>query len=205
MELSDAEYLAQRKRRRIAADVEVAPAFAPSPVASSSAAPAPSPAPKPVEAPNPRLFVRNLAASTTEQALRQAFERFGKVVEVWTEPWRMQLTRGQLHVSARAGTGSVAFVTFADAAHADEARRQLDRTRLNERLLQVLPAAEKPAPPSTSTTGKRSRKRARRDDTAGWASLFVGVRPCLSLYADGASRMPSPRSPRLDSALRRAT
>ena len=80
MELSDAEYLAQRKRRRIAADVDAE--LAPTPVASTSAAVAPPAPVKASPAPNPRLFVRNLAAATTEQDLRPAFERFGKVVEV---------------------------------------------------------------------------------------------------------------------------
>ena len=80
MELSDAEYLAQRKRRRIAADTDAH--SAPAPVASTSAVAASPAAPESRSAPNPRLFVRNLAAATTEQDLRPAFERFGKVVEV---------------------------------------------------------------------------------------------------------------------------
>jgi RNA recognition motif-containing protein len=81
---------------------------------------------------NNRLYVGNLAFSTTEDAIREAFKEFGEVSEV-----RLMLDRdsGQ--------SRGFCFVTMADPKAATKALTQLNGQMLDGRALRVDEAQER--------------------------------------------------------------
>ncbi len=73
-----------------------------------------------------KLFVGSLAWATTDDGLRDAFERFGEVIEA--------------KVITERDTGrsrGFGFVTFADDAAADTAMQEMDGAQLDGRRLNV--------------------------------------------------------------------
>lgn len=79
-----------------------------------------------------RLFVRNLAFIATSEDLKEAFGRFGPVIEV--------------HMPVSQQTGEplgTAFVLFRNPEDALAARKGLDKTSFQGRLLHVLPGRAK--------------------------------------------------------------
>jgi cold-inducible RNA-binding protein len=81
---------------------------------------------------NNRLYVGNLAFSTTEGTIREAFEQFGEVTEV-----RLMLDRdsGQ--------SRGFSFVTMADSQGATQALTQMSGQMLDGRALRVDEAQER--------------------------------------------------------------
>ncbi|MEM9070079.1 MAG: RNA-binding protein [Myxococcota bacterium] len=73
-----------------------------------------------------KLFVGSLAWATTDDGLREAFERFGEVVEAKVITDR--------DTGRSRGFG---FVTFAEAEAADTAMREMDGAQLDGRRLNV--------------------------------------------------------------------
>lgn len=73
-----------------------------------------------------KLFVGSLAWATTDDGLRDAFERFGEVIEAKV------ITERETGRSRGFG-----FVTFADAAAADTAMQEMDGAQLDGRRLNV--------------------------------------------------------------------
>lgn len=69
------DYLASRKRRKIAGDAETSIEEK----ATRAAQPGPS---QPASATQNRLLVRNLAPATTESGVRSLFARYGRLTEV---------------------------------------------------------------------------------------------------------------------------
>jgi len=79
-----------------------------------------------------KLFVGGISWNTTEDGLRQAFERFGELVEA--------------HIVMDRYTGrsrGFGFVVFADDASAMQAMEQLNGTELDGRTIRVDEAHEK--------------------------------------------------------------
>ena len=79
-----------------------------------------------------KLFVGGLSWNTTDDALRQAFERFGEVAEAKVITDR--------DTGRSRGFG---FVTFANPAEADAAKASLNGSNLDGRAIKVDEAAEK--------------------------------------------------------------
>ncbi len=73
-----------------------------------------------------KLFVGSLAWATTDDGLRDAFERFGEVIEAKV------ITERETGRSRGFG-----FVTFADDAAADTAMQEMDGAQLDGRRLNV--------------------------------------------------------------------
>lgn len=80
-----------------------------------------------------KLFVGGLSWNTTEEGLRKAFERYGEVTEAKTIVDR--------ETGRSRGFG---FVTFADAAAANEAMAKMDGSTLDGRTIRVNEANEAP-------------------------------------------------------------
>lgn len=134
-----------------------------------------------------RLFVRNLAFIATAEGLQAHFERFGPVVDV--------------HMPVSQQTGEplgTAFILFREAEDALSARRTLDKTTFQGRLLHVLPGRARPGQQAAAaanadavTNGKVLGKAAlargevkntvdekRKADSAkgvNWASMYMNV------------------------------
>jgi multiple RNA-binding domain-containing protein 1 len=83
-----------------------------------------------------RLFVRNLSALATEDALRGLFARFGRVTEV------------HIPLDPTKRSKCFAHVSFAFAPHAVAAMAALDGTIFQGRLLHILPGKAPPRPPN---------------------------------------------------------
>jgi RNA recognition motif-containing protein len=79
-----------------------------------------------------KLFVGGLSWNTTNDGLRQAFERFGQVAEAKVITDR--------ETGRSRGFG---FVTFANPAEADAARSNLNGATLDGRTIKVDEAADK--------------------------------------------------------------
>lgn len=123
-----------------------------------------------------RLFVRNLAFGTTEEELSEYFSSYGKVTECHV-PMDSQMKNNK----------GFAFVTFASAADAFQARTELDKVDFQGRLLHILPA--RPAPsaapihnddPNNNLTWKQRQELARKERETkgseaakGWSASFV--------------------------------
>ena len=82
-----------------------------------------------------KLFVGGISWNTTEEGLRQAFERHGNVLEA-----HIVMDR---HTGRSRGFG---FVVFADDASAMQALEQLNGTELDGRTIRVDEAHEKERP-----------------------------------------------------------
>lgn len=81
---------------------------------------------------NNRLYVGNLAFSTTEQTIREAFAQFGEVVEV------------KLMIDRDSGRSrGFSFVTMADPQAASKALTQMSGQMLDGRALRVDEAQER--------------------------------------------------------------
>ena len=120
-----------------------------------------------------RLFVRNLPFETTEEELEEYFSVHGALVEC------------HIPVDDQKRNKGFAFVQYASAVDALEARKQLDKSDFQGRLLHILPA--RPAPAASQSGGnenltwKQSKEQARKDqdiksggDAAkGWSATFV--------------------------------
>ncbi|KAG6008751.1 hypothetical protein E4U21_003948 [Claviceps maximensis] len=79
-----------------------------------------------------RLFVRNLSYSTTEDDLREAFNRFGDLQEV------------HLPLTVSGSTKGFALVQFVDPSDAVTAFQALDGTTFQGRIIHIIPANPKP-------------------------------------------------------------
>lgn len=79
-----------------------------------------------------KLFVGGLAWATNDEGLRAAFERFGEVTEATVITER--------DTGRSRGFG---FVTFADAAAADEAMSAMDGQQIDGRTVNVNEARER--------------------------------------------------------------
>jgi len=120
-----------------------------------------------------RLFVRNLPFGTTEEELSDYFSTYGALVEC------------HIPVDDQKRNKGFAFVQYASAVDALEAKNQLDKIDFQGRLLHILPA--KPAPKQSSSMGnehlswKEKQEFARKEqDTkngttsnTGWSASFV--------------------------------
>jgi multiple RNA-binding domain-containing protein 1 len=117
-----------------------------------------------------RLFVRNLPFETTEEELDDYFSRFGKLVECHIPVDDLKRNKG------------FAFIQYASAVDALEARKQLDKVDFQGRLLHILPAKPAPkqvAPGDENLTWKQKQEieRKKQDtsngDSKGWSATFV--------------------------------
>lgn len=81
-----------------------------------------------------KLFVGSLSWDTSDDVLRQAFERFGKLLEVKVITDR--------DTARSRGFG---FITFDDPSNADKAITEMDGTELDGRTIKVDEAQEKTA------------------------------------------------------------
>ncbi|PNS17387.1 hypothetical protein CAC42_7070 [Sphaceloma murrayae] len=129
-----------------------------------------------------RLYLRNLAYSTTEDNIRESFSQYGDLLEV--------------HVAMDKKTGQskgFAFILFDDANNAVTARRRLDGTPLNGRLLHILPGTSKretkiddfalsKLPHKKQEQIKRKQEAATK--TFNWNSLYMNQDAVLSSVAD---------------------
>ncbi len=79
-----------------------------------------------------KLFIGSLSWDTSDDSLRQAFARFGEVLEAKVVTDR--------DTGRSRGFG---FVTFADAAQANEAISSMDGTALDGRSIKVSEAQDK--------------------------------------------------------------
>lgn len=95
-----------------------------------------------------RLYVGNLAFSTTEEAIREAFEQFGEVTEV-----KLMLDRdsGQ--------SRGFSFVTMADPQAAQKALTQMSGHMLDGRALRVDEAQERRPRSDGGSSGGAGRNR----------------------------------------------
>lgn len=115
-----------------------------------------------------RLFVRNMPFDTTEVELEEYFSAYGALVEC------------HIPVDDQKRNKGFAFVQYANAVDALEARKQLDKVDFQGRLLHILPA--KPAPKQSGNehlTWKQKQELARKEqdtknaDSKGWSASFV--------------------------------
>lgn len=119
-----------------------------------------------------RLFVRNLPFGTTEEELADCFSSFGKVTECHV-PMDDQMKNNK----------GFAFVAFASAADAFQARTQLDKKDFQGRLLHILPARPPPLAPKhddPNLSWKQRQELARKEKetksgeaSTGWSASFV--------------------------------
>ncbi|GAA5917255.1 hypothetical protein JCM8208_006771 [Rhodotorula glutinis] len=225
-ELSDADYLARRMKRRIddLDDVEGPPAElaqrdplwvqedgdGPDPTAAALDDPRPTApsAASPARATildTARLFVRNLPFTATTQDLEQLFGAHGPVEQV------------HIPVDKRTSTPKgLAYVTFGKASDALAAFDALDGTTFQGRLLHILPAigrGERAEPVGRQASLKEDRLE-RRKQSAGqsfsWGALYLNTDAALSAVAErlGISRSvlldPSASDPAVKVALAEA-
>ncbi|KJZ77427.1 hypothetical protein HIM_03151 [Hirsutella minnesotensis 3608] len=78
-----------------------------------------------------RLFVRNLAYSATEDDLREAFDKFGSLLEV------------HLPVDAAGSSKGFALVLFTDPSDAVKAFQAMDGATFQGRIIHIIPASAK--------------------------------------------------------------
>lgn len=78
-----------------------------------------------------RLFVRNLSYTTTENDLRESFEKFGTLEEV------------HLPVAGSGASKGFALILFADPAQAVEAFQAMDGATFQGRIVHIIPASAK--------------------------------------------------------------
>jgi len=81
-----------------------------------------------------KLFVGGLNWKTTDEGLRQAFERFGEITEAKVITDR--------ETGRSRGFG---FITFVDDQAAENAKNEMDGTQLEGRTIKVNEAEQKPA------------------------------------------------------------
>lgn len=152
-----------------------------------------------------RLFVRNLAFVATADDIKTHFEKFGPIVDV--------------HMPVSHSTGEplgTAFVLFRDPNDALSARKSLDKTTFQGRLLHVLPGRARPGQENVSgvagiidgkVLGKATEARGevkqrqdekRKADSArgvNWATLYMNAD---AVAASVAKRMGVSKSELLD-------
>ncbi|KPM38608.1 Multiple RNA-binding domain-containing protein 1 [Neonectria ditissima] len=78
-----------------------------------------------------RLFIRNLSYTTTEQDLRESFQKFGTLEEV------------HLPVNGSGTSKGFALVLFADPSRAVEAFQAMDGATFQGRIIHIIPASAK--------------------------------------------------------------
>ncbi|KAK7430253.1 Multiple RNA-binding domain-containing protein 1 [Neonectria magnoliae] len=78
-----------------------------------------------------RLFIRNLSYTTTEQDLRESFEKFGTLEEV------------HLPVNGSGTSKGFALILFADPSQAVEAFQAMDGATFQGRIIHIIPASAK--------------------------------------------------------------
>ncbi|XP_045462313.1 probable RNA-binding protein 19 [Harmonia axyridis] len=116
-----------------------------------------------------RIFIRNLAYTTTEDDLRPLFEKYGPVVEL------------NLPIDSTSrilkGFGTVTFLLPADAV---KAYSELDGSICQGRMLHLLPAKAKDSTENNiqETTNfkqkKAAQQKAKANQSYNWNSLFLG-------------------------------
>ncbi|WFC97928.1 Multiple RNA-binding domain-containing protein 1 [Malassezia yamatoensis] len=112
-----------------------------------------------------RLFVRNLPFSATEEDLEKFFSSYGTVSQVHIP----------LDPESKASKG-LAFVSYADPAHALLAYRGRNGAIFQGRLLHVIPAVDLKPKPETSATLKQKRKATQRANASkdfNWSMLYM--------------------------------
>ncbi|CAJ1934458.1 unnamed protein product [Cylindrotheca closterium] len=124
------------------------------------------------EAPQSRLFVRNLPFGTTEEELSEYFSSYGKVIECHV-PMDNQMENNK----------GFAFVAFGSASDAFQARTELDKKDFQGRLLHILQARPAPSAPKLddlNLTWKQRQELARKERETkgsevakGWSASFV--------------------------------
>lgn len=117
-----------------------------------------------------RMFIRNLSYATTEDDVRQLFEKYGTLTEV------------NLPIDATTrkpkGFGTV---TFLLPEHAVKAYSELDGSSFNGRMLHLLPSKAKPDPMEeldqkglTYKQKKELKAKAAAGSSHNWNTLFLG-------------------------------
>ena len=134
-----------------------------------------------------RLFVRNLAYTTSEEDLTQLFERYG------------QLTEMNLLIDKSTGSSiGLAYVTFMFPEHAVRAFSELDGSVFQGRLIHLLPsrpprkevgmvtsANESEMQSSSSYKTKRNEKlKSEAGSSHNWNALFLGSNAVADSTAD---------------------
>ena len=130
-----------------------------------------------------RIFVRNLPFSTQEDDLSKLFGQYGLLTE----------TIIPLDKTTNKPTG-MGYVTFMLPEHAIKAFQALDSQIFQGRLLHLLPARSKTAPPLTtvishrhSSSYKKKKEMKMKSEAGGghnWNSLFLGANAVLDVMAE---------------------
>ncbi|XP_044269129.1 probable RNA-binding protein 19 [Tribolium madens] len=127
-----------------------------------------------------KIFVRNLAYTTTEDDLENLFTKFGPLVEV-----NLPVDPASKKIK---GFGTV---TFLMPEHAAKAYGELDGSILHGRMLHLLPGKSKDVSDETEleeSTNYKKKKEATQKSQAGsshnWNSLFLGHNAVAEVIAD---------------------
>ncbi len=129
-----------------------------------------------------RIFIRNLPYCTEEEDLEELFGKYGPLTE----------SAIPLDKTTNKPMG-VAFITFMLPEHAAKAFHELDGQIFQGRLLHLLPAKPKTAPPTTMTvvhqkSSYKQKKDVKNKQEAGrghnWNSLFLGTNAVLDVMAE---------------------
>ncbi|XP_057325148.1 probable RNA-binding protein 19 [Microplitis mediator] len=114
-----------------------------------------------------RIFVRNLAYVTTEDDLRNIFEKYGPLTEV----------NVPIDKDTRKSKG-FGIITFMMPEHAIKAYNELDGTSLNGRMLHILPGKASPSESEKEGLSYKEKKDLEKKGTANsshnWNTLFLG-------------------------------
>ncbi|KAK4691049.1 multiple RNA-binding domain-containing protein 1, partial [Phenoliferia sp. Uapishka_3] len=140
---------------------------------------------------SPRLFVRNLGFSITEPELRSLFTPFGEIDSIHIP----------LDVVTKSSKG-IAYISYLSPDSALAAFEELDRSSFQGRLLHILPAVSRnPAKKgeegkSTGLRGDREREKKKEAGKAmNWGTLYMNSDAVMSSIAD---RLGIPKSQLLD-------
>ena len=134
-----------------------------------------------------RLFVRNLAYTTSEEDLTQLFERYGQLTEI------------NLLIDKSTGSSiGLAYVTFMFPEHAVRAFSELDGSVFQGRLIHLLPSrpprkevgvatsANEPETQSSSSykTKRNEKLKSEAGSSHNWNALFLGSNAVADSTAD---------------------
>ncbi|KAI4470082.1 rna binding protein [Holotrichia oblita] len=127
-----------------------------------------------------RIFIRNLAYTTTEDNIQELFSKFGPLAEV----------NLPIDTTTRKFKG-FGIVTFVMPEHAVKAYTELDGSILQGRMLHLLPGMAKDSGPGLedddSTNYKRKKEKKQKSEAAlshNWNSLFLGQDAVAEIIAD---------------------
>eukprot|EP01133_Synstelium_polycarpum_P014494 gene14494-17105_t len=126
-----------------------------------------------------RLFIRNLAYTTTEDDLKNKFETYGKLSEVYVP----------IDKTTKKSKG-IAFLLFMVPENAMRAMTELDNTILQGRIMHVLPAKNAPVKEIVSEENSSYKQQKDREmkaasaNTYNWNSLFMRSDAIVSSLAE---------------------